>query len=306
VRSWPALVCSGPALLWSGRLDAESGPADEGGAGDLVQAALSDYDIVALDEPSPDSLRAYFHDSTERDTALAALRRAFPLLHVAPVDVPDEDWAARSQASLTSIQVGHLIVSPPWDVDNSRRTPSAERPALNNDPVITQVVIQPSMGFGTGHHATTRLCLEALQRAHVTGRAVIDVGTGSGVLAIAASLLGSSPVIAVDDDPDAIQSATENLELNPGARVDLRTGDLRSATLGIADIVVANLTGTLLIQAAPQLSALVAPRGRLIVSGLLVDEEPDVVNAFPELAVLDRTQEDEWVCLVLASHGLLE
>ena len=157
------------------------------------------------------------------------------------------------------------------------------------------------MGFGTGHHATTRLCLAALQRANVRGRSVIDVGTGSGVLAIAASLLGAAPVIGLDDDPDAIQSAQENLDLNPLARVDLRIGDLRATALGIADVVVANLTGTLLSQAAPQLQTLIAPHGRLIVSGLLDQEEAGVVAAFGELAVLDRTQEDEWVCLVLGS-----
>jgi ribosomal protein L11 methyltransferase len=150
------------------------------------------------------------------------------------------------------------------------------------------------------------LCLAALQQANVRRRSVIDVGTGSGVLAIAASLLGAAPVIALDDDPDAIQSARENLDLNPQARVDLRISDLRTAVLGVANVVVANLTGTLLRQAAPQLRPLIAPNGRLIVSGLLDQEEADVTLAFGELALLDRTQEDEWVCLVFGSRGLLE
>jgi ribosomal protein L11 methyltransferase len=142
--------------------------------------------------------------------------------------------------------------------------------------------------------------MAALQRANVRGRSAIDVGTGSGVLAIAASLLGASPVIAVDDDVDAIQSAGENLELNPGATVDLRVGDLRFSVLGVADVVLANLTGTLLVQAASQLDALVAPRGRLILSGLMDHEEAAVIAAFSDLTVLDRTQEDEWMCLVMA------
>jgi len=284
VRTWPALLFVGPAFR---RADDDTI--------DLVNAALTDYDVAALDEPTPDSLRAFFHDHIERDRALTALPSAFPDLDITAVDLPDEDWAARSQANLKSIQVGDLVVSPPWDMDQAGLKPGT-----------TTVLIQPSMGFGTGHHATTRLCLAALQRANVRGRSVIDVGTGSGVLAIAASLLGAAPVTGLDDDPDAIQSAQENLSLNPQARVDLRIGDLRTAVLGIFNVVVANLTGTLLIQASPRLQTLIAPHGRLIVSGLLDQEAADVIAAFDNLAVLDRTQEDEWVCLVFGSPGWLE
>jgi ribosomal protein L11 methyltransferase len=284
VRTWPAIVFVGPGFSRADDVTTE-----------LLNAALTDFDVAALDEPSADSLRAFFHDAAERDHAVAALQPDFPHLTLTAVDVPDEDWAARSQANLTSIQVGDIVVSPPWDVDAARLKPGT-----------TSVVILPSMGFGTGHHATTRLCLAALQKANVRDRSVIDVGTGSGVLAIAASLLGASPVIALDDDPDAIQSAHQNLDLNPQARVELRLTDLRSAAPGVAAVVVANLTGTLLMQAAPQLRSIVAPRGRLIMSGLLDPEAAAVIAAFPELAVLDRTQEEEWVCLVLGSPHAFE
>lgn len=284
MRTWPALSIAGPNV---GQPD---DPASE-----LLYAALSDYAVAAIDEPATDTVRAFFHDPSERDDASAALRQQFPALSISAVDVEDEDWAARSQAHLTPVHIGHIIVTPPWSADTVRSTPGA-----------TPVVILPSMGFGTGHHATTRLCLAALQRADVRGRSVIDVGTGSGVLAIAASLLGASPVIALDDDEDAIQSARENLELNPGARVDLRVGDLRASTLGVADVVLANLTGTLLVQAAPQLETLVTPKGRLILSGLLDHEEAAVTSAFPRLTLLERGREDEWVCLEFTRPGTFE
>ena len=125
------------------------------------------------------------------------------------------------------------------------------------------------MGFGTGHHATTRLCLAALQQLDLRGRTVIDVGTGSGVLAIAASLLGAANVIGIDDDADAVSAARENLALNPRARVTLQVGDLRHAAPANADLVLANLTGALLVTAADRLRQLTDSGGRLILSGFL-------------------------------------
>jgi ribosomal protein L11 methyltransferase len=169
----------------------------------------------------------------------------------------------------------------------------------------TVIVIQPSMGFGTGHHATTRLCLAALQNLDLKGQRVIDVGTGSGVLAIAASLLGADRVVAIDDDPDAIQAARENVTLNEGAKVETHVTDLRSFESRIPnpesrfDIVLANLTGGLLIQAAERLQALARTGGHLVLSGFMAHEAADVLCAYSALAVRSRTDEDEWACVVL-------
>ena len=155
------------------------------------------------------------------------------------------------------------------------------------------------MGFGTGHHATTRLCLDALQRVTLQGLTVIDVGTGSGVLAMAASLLGAANVIGIDDDPDAIAAARENLVLNPRARVTLEVADLRVAEAASADLVLANLTGALLVSAARQLRQLTDSEGRLILSGFLHTEERDVLQAFAPLEVEHRAQEEDWLCVTL-------
>src|SRR5262245_55765866 len=189
MRTWPAL---------------EIQQADDG---ELIQAFLIDFNLAAIE-----GFRFFFHTTDDRDRAAAALRAEFQGIDAQSIDVPDEDWAARSQAALRAITVGALTVAPPWDVEGRLKpAPTAYVGAGFSQP--STIVIQPSMGFGTGHHATTRLCLAALQEIDLRGRSVIDVGTGSGVLAIAARRLGATGVLAVDDDPDAIAAAEANVKL---------------------------------------------------------------------------------------------
>jgi ribosomal protein L11 methyltransferase len=269
---------------------------------ELVQAALTDYKITAIDETTqPDAWRVVFTSAADRDAAATALARQFPDLIVRSVEVPDEDWVARSQATLKATQIGSIIVAPPWDVPHTGRlrplSPAEAGATGLRRPLV--IVIRPSMGFGTGHHATTRLCLSALQQVPVQGRTVIDVGTGSGLLAIAASRLGASRVVAIDDDADAIHAAGENLGLNRGADVTLRAGDVRSDARGPFDVVLANLTGALLQDAAARLCELAGPGAHLILSGFLRSEEADVLASYGGLAVKGRTEEREWLCVTL-------
>lgn len=276
MRTWPALRVSG--------LEAPL-PGADASAADLLYAALSDCPVAAVEEVSPDVWQVFFTTAEERQTAADAIRTAFQALSVTLADVPDEDWAARSQASLHAVRVGGVVVAPPWDV----------QPVTD----ARQIIIQPSMGFGTGHHATTRLCLQALQDLPLSGRRVVDVGTGSGVLAIAASLLGAADVVGIDDDPDAIQAASENLDLNPGAAVRFTVVDLRAFDGMNFDVVTANLTGGLLIAAADRLEHLARPGGTLILSGLMAPEADDVLARFGGCTVKGRADEDEWVSLTL-------
>jgi ribosomal protein L11 methyltransferase len=279
-RTWPALTVR------------FTPPPGEAPAQDLVLAALDDLRVTAIDELEA-GWRVFFSTATDREEAVAMLRRALPgAVDVAALDVADEDWARRSQENLQAITVGRVTIAPPWAAGPG----SASQP----DGPIT-VVIQPSMGFGTGHHASTRLCTALLQRVPVAGRSVIDVGTGSGVLALVAAALGARPVLALDDDPDAIESARENLALNgTPAAIELRVADFRGLRDVCADVVTANLTGALLVRGAPQLIGTVAPDGWLILSGVTLDEERSVVDAFePALRPAARLVEDEWVGLLL-------
>jgi ribosomal protein L11 methyltransferase len=294
VKRWPALDV---------RLPAAPGAADPAGhfaawLDDFSPTAVSDTDAGDGDAFA---WRIFFATPAARDTAAGALGRAWPAAASTPVDVDDEAWAERSQAALTAIRAGRVVVTPPWDRERAEALRREAAAAGLADPIV--VVIEPSMGFGTGHHESTRLCLEALQGLPLAGRSLVDVGTGSGVLAIAAAILGAGSVLAIDDDPDALESAIANVALNPGAAggVEARPGNLLTDTLPAADVVVANLTGALLRRCAPTLVAAVAPGGSLVVSGFTDDDRLAVEHAFEPLAVADARDEHGWLALVFRS-----
>ena len=254
-------------------------------APDLLLAIVDDFGPTAVEERDA-SVRVFFSTPGDRDDAQRALA---PRFEVAAVDVPDEDWARRSQEHLKAITVGRITVAPPW-------APEAPSP----EPSALRIIISPSMGFGTGHHVTTRLCLAALQTTDLANRVVLDIGTGSGVLAIAADRLGAARAIGIDDDADAIQSARENLDLNPEARhVTFDAIDLAARALPLVDVVTANLTGALLVRSAATLLAAVRPGGTLILSGIQSHERDEVRQAFADAAVSWERDEDGWVGLAM-------
>ena len=223
-----------------------------------------------------------------RSTAIAADAEC-SRIEVVPTDVADEDWARRTQADLPAIRIGRVTIAPPWDVPGDAGAAGI------------LVRIEPSRGFGTGHHQSTRLCLVLLQAREMSGRRVIDVGTGSGVLAITAAKLGAGYVSAIDTDPDAVENARENIAANDvGKIVEAHVDDLETTTLAPADLVLANLTGTLLSQHPADLARVVRPGGSLIVSGFNVDERPRVTDALSaHFAMTEMAEEDDWFAFVL-------
>jgi ribosomal protein L11 methyltransferase len=157
------------------------------------------------------------------------------------------------------------------------------------------------MGFGTGHHPTTRFCLEALQTLDLRRKTVLDVGTGSGILAIAARALGAQSALGIDNDPDAIQSARENLELNEnidGVRFEL--ADVTALKVPTCDVVTANLTGTMLQRNAPMLLRAVERDGVLLLSGILGEERDLVFDAFGAHTRIWERGDGEWVAAMLS------
>ena len=263
---------------------------------DRLLIAIDDLSATAIEERD-DSVRVFFSTTAARDDAQSALT---PEFDVSSIDVSDEDWARRSQDGLQPVTVGRITVFPNPELLSNPQSLIPNPSAIIPSPSAIAMVIPPSMGFGTGHHATTRLCLAALQALDLTDAFVLDVGTGSGVLAIAAGRLGAARALGIDDDIDAVRSAQENLDLNPETqRVTFEVNDLRTATLPRADVITANLTGALLVRAAQTLLLAVKNGGTLVASGLLSTERDEVVGALGAATITWEREEDGWVGLAM-------
>lgn len=201
--------------------------------------------------------------------------------------VPDRDWNEEARRHLTAVRVGGLLVTPPW---------ITESPAA-----ALRVVIDPAQAFGTGHHETTTGCLAALQEIDLRGRGVLDVGTGSGVLAIAAALLGAGPVVAIDNDPLAVEAAGQNAAAN-GVAIDARLATPDEVD-GTFDVVIANLDTRTINLVARDLAARLAPDGTLVASGVSVPRMDEGVGALEAAGLVVWTRPgQEWV-LLSARHG---
>ena len=205
--------------------------------------------------------------------------------------VHEEDWAEAWKAYFPVLRVGRrLVIRPTWR--RHRREP---------DDVV--LALDPGMAFGTGLHPTTRLCMAALEtladRGDVEGARVLDVGCGSGILAIAALKLGAIEAYGVDTDPIAIESTLANAHRNRlTRRIQARVGSLPSDQPPF-DVVLANLIAGVLVPRAPALHDELRPGGTLLASGIFIDREAEVAAAFEAagLAIRERSTEGEWVAL---------
>lgn len=199
--------------------------------------------------------------------------------------VDDKDWLESWKADFVPVRIGTFVVRPSWSEP------------IAGDSV--EVVLDPGMAFGTGLHPTTQQCLEALSTMRVEGKSLLDVGTGSGILAIAAAKRGASPVVAVDTDELAVEAARENAMRN-GVAIPVGQGSAADVP-GRFDIVVANIVSPVLQRIAPDLAARLRGGGTLLVAGISAPAEGATREALAQarLEVLDRTIRDDWVALAL-------
>jgi ribosomal protein L11 methyltransferase len=177
----------------------------------------------------------------------------------------------------------HLWIVPSW----------SEPPA----PEAVNILLDPGLAFGTGIHPTTALCLEWLDAHPPTGKLVVDYGCGSGVLAIAALRLGARHAWAVDIDPQALTATEDNADKNGIAAGNLYTAGPDGLPPMQADLVMANILAGPLVELAPELTQLLAPGGRLLLSGILAEQADEVRRAYPEIDWQAHSEREQWACL---------
>ncbi|HVA88602.1 MAG TPA: 50S ribosomal protein L11 methyltransferase [Chloroflexota bacterium] len=264
-----------------------------------------------IDSLRPAVIKTYLPDTEEGQTRLTRVReglwhlRAFDLAPIADLQVravAEEDWANAWKEHYHPLRIGRLLIKPSW-----RR--------IAPEPGVLVVEIDPGMAFGTGIHQTTRMCLAALERLVEPGAIVLDQGTGSGILAVAAARLGAARVLARDIAEVAVEAAAANAALNGlSDRVEVRR--VRAADSPqdqvfltpdqpAADLILANIVATVLINLSAALASAAQPRATLIASGIIRERSAEVEAALEAVgfSITERLAEDEWVTLVAAHRA---
>ena len=203
-------------------------------------------------------------------------------------DVDEEDWSNAWKKYYHPVQVGeHLVVCPSWE-------------AYDRQPDDVVLTLNPGMAFGTGTHDTTRLCMELLEKYITPQDTVLDVGCGSGILAITAALLGANKIIGCDIDEVAVKVAGENAALNGVQdRIAFHQGDLTSQVEGSFQIICANIVADVIIRLSEDAGRYLAKAGIFITSGIIDTREQDVLNALEQngFQVIERRTSGGWVAL---------
>lgn len=218
------------------------------------------------------------------------LSQIYPLSELTFRSLPCEEWATAWKKHFPILHIGRrLVIRPPWLEYRPR-------------PDEVAIELEPGMAFGTGLHPTTRMCLLAAEELTRPGMRALDVGTGSGILAIAAAKLGAGPVLALDIDPTAVQVAQANVMANEVAdRVHVLLGSLKDIKPGLWDMIFVNiLAQTIITLLEDGLAAHLSPGGRIVAAGIIEGQEKEVEEAFASqgLTITERKREGEWVTLI--------
>ncbi len=267
---------------------------------DVLIQRLSGMGCLGVAEENDTKVTAYFPEVVDirmiiHDLSLvqALLEKSDPSEEFTFIHrlIPEQDWNEAWKKNFRPIDVGvRFTVLPPWEEKRKNRI---------------NLVIDPAMAFGTGHHETTRSCLELMDKYASTANKdrFLDLGTGTGILAIAAAKLGYRSVTGVDTDHLAVEAARNNIELNDAGSIDIQEGSI-SDVKDIYDFITANIISSVLIELAPQLSSHVKQDGIVVLSGILTGQEDEVIEAMAQagLKLVERYRDGKWVSLVMSPH----
>lgn len=240
------------------------------------------------------------------EEALWHLGQLYPLAPPVFKTLSDKDWATAWRQDYHTQHIGqHIVIVPSWETYSS----AADDVAL---------VIDPGMAFGTGLHPSTRLCLRTLEQLPLAGQSLLDLGTGSGILALYAAKVGARPIVALDTDLVAVQTAQENARLNSvAARVQIAHGSLTVEGYELVSgqctdlfpgpfgVIVVNILAEVIAQLTPALAAHLQPEGCIIASGILAEQDKIVEAAWTKagLIVAEKQQEGDWIALIGLHSG---
>ena len=251
-------------------------------------------------------VKGWFEQNEHTHDVLANIRQQFAALVQEDIgislgtlimdiqNVADEDWSEVWKKYYKPFRIGsHLVVKPTW-----------ESYATREDDLVVE--LDPGMAFGTGTHETTNMCMELLETHMQPGLRVMDVGTGSGILAIAAAKLGAPSILAVDIDPDAVKVARENVHHNRvEQQVRVVQGDLVKSEAMPCELAVANIVADAICMLAAPLTRHLVPGGLLICSGIIREREQDVQDALASAGYtpVQRLTKGEWVALCVKNEA---
>jgi ribosomal protein L11 methyltransferase len=270
-------------------------PADDEDAATAVLWEQGTLGIEVRGEGRGDvALLAYFPDAPGLQPALAAALVPLPRARLQRAEVPDVDWVARFREGFRAFDAAGFLVTPPWGDRSSAPHPSSGP----SRPHVT-LIVDPGRAFGTGTHESTRLCLGLLRELAKRGPLgrVLDLGTGSGILAVAAARLGARAATALDLDPEAVAAARHHARLN-AVELRLVRADLAAALMpGAFDLVLANIAAPLLVERREEILALAAPV--MVLSGLLATDAETVRAAYARAGRIEVRRDGEWAALLV-------
>ncbi len=265
----------------------------------ITPAADGDGDGFTYNLGKPVLIKAYIAVDDQAGEKVQRIRSALDhLSFLRPIEplsvrrVADEDWANVWKEHYRVLRLGRRIVI----------VPSWREYVAQPDDVVLQ--LDPGMAFGTGLHPTTRMCLERLEDAVQAGMTILDVGTGSGILALAAARLGAASVLAVETDPVAVEAASADITRNYLSQViTVRQGSVPLAEAVLFDIVVANIIARVVAELAAPLAAHVRPGGILIASGIIAERLQMVEDALHDagMSIVRRDTDGDWVTITLTN-----